>query len=463
MLSETRRQIIERDLWAPFKLFFHPASHSGRAGEGLLLGIRYSNEYHILPYCTKQGSLWAKIQFKGGGLPLIIGTTYIPPSGSPLLSSLSLSNRMKEIQKTLGKAKVEGYAFLGGDLNSRVGPLPPMAPGGDPKVNPHGRQRAVHKLGVYICTGRVRGDIPAGVSYHGARRSAATRLDHIIVSPNLIPHLEDSGIDCERSESDHFPLCASLSIPIHPRPCPSSDQGGHPLSQISWCQFARDQYVQALQSDELNLMSQCEKAVEDGDIKSSIHCLYALIKDAAKKAGMHDQYKRYPHNGHRRQHQPFFDQECRALKREVWRYGMLTKWRGDEFRRLERKYHAIVRKKKRAYQAQKLKTLVHQKHFNPHRFWKTLRRERDRLPEPLRDVSAWDSYINSLASGLGTEEPAHGLPIGAYPPHQVPEDHGHDQCDELNAPFTVEEIELGLRALANGEIPGERWLPYRVV
>jgi exonuclease III len=461
MLSETRRQIIEKDLWSPFKLFFHPASHSGRAGEGLLLGIRYSKEYHILPYCTKQGSLWAKIQFKGGGLPLIIGTTYIPPSGSPLLSSLSLATRMKEIQKTLGKAKVEGYAFLGGDLNSRVGPLPPMAPGGDPNVNPHGRQllRAVHKLGVYICTGRVMGDIPAGVSYHGTRRSAATRLDHIIVSPNLIPHLQDSCIDRERSESDHFPLCASLSIPIHPTPCPSSDQGGHPLSQISWCQFARDRYVQALEGDELNLMSQCEQAVDDEDIKSSIHCLYALIKDAAKKAGMHDQNKRYPHKGHRRQHQPFFDQECRALKREVWRYGMLTKWRGDEFRRLERKYHAIVRRKKRAYQAQKLKTLIHQKHFNPHRFWKTLRRDKDRLPEPLKDVSAWDSYINSLASGLGNEEPAQGLPIGAYPPRQVPEDHGHDHCDELNAPFTVEEIDLGLRALANGKSPGKDGYP----
>jgi hypothetical protein len=115
-------------------------------------------------------------------------------------------------------------------------------------------------------------------------------------------------------------------------------------------------------------MSQCEKAIDDGDIKSSIHYLYGIMKDAAKKAGMHDQNKRYPHKGHPRQHQPFFDQECRALKRKVWRCGMLTKWQGDEFQRLERKYHAIVRRKKRAYQAQKLKTLVHQKHFNPHRF-----------------------------------------------------------------------------------------------
>jgi hypothetical protein len=206
-------------------------------------------------------------------------------------------------------------------------------------------------------------------------------------------------------------------------------------------------------------MSQCEKAVDDGDIKSSIHYLYGIMKDAAKKAGMHDQNKRYPHKGHPRQHQPFFDQECRALKRKVWRCGMLTKWQGDEFQRLERKYHAIVRRKKRAYQAQKLKTLVNQKHFNPHRFWKTLRRDKDRLPDPLRDVSAWDSYIHSLASGLGNEEPAQGLPIGAYPPHEVPHDHGHDHCDELNAPFTVQEIELGLRALANGKSPGKDGYP----
>jgi hypothetical protein len=127
------------------------------------------------------------------------------------------------------------------------------------------------------------GDIPAGVSYHGTRRSAATRLDHIIVSANRIPHLKDSCIDRERSDSDHFPLCASLSIPSHPTPRPPSVQGEHPLSQISWCQFARDRYAQALESDELNLMSQCEQAVDDEDIKSSIHCLYALIKFAAKR------------------------------------------------------------------------------------------------------------------------------------------------------------------------------------
>jgi hypothetical protein len=58
-------------------------------------------------------------------------------------------------------------------------------------------------------------------------------------------------------------------------------------------------------------------------------------------------------------------------------------------------------------------------------------------------VSAWGSYIHSLASGLRNGKPAQGLPIGAYPPHNVPQDHGHDHCDELNAPFTVEHLPIG--------------------
>jgi hypothetical protein len=37
MLGETTLQVLDNDLWTPFKVFFHPASRSGRAGEGMLL------------------------------------------------------------------------------------------------------------------------------------------------------------------------------------------------------------------------------------------------------------------------------------------------------------------------------------------------------------------------------------------------------------------------------------------
>jgi hypothetical protein len=118
---------------------------------------------------------------------------------------------------------------------------------------------------------------------------------------------------------------------------------------------------------------------------------------------------------------PSLTDECKTLKRDVWRYGMLANWRGPEFKRLERNYHAMVRRKKRAYQAQKAeKCGASQMKTNPHRFWKTLRDDKDRLPDTLRDVTAWDPYIQSLARGLGSEDPNQGIPSEAYPPpHEV--------------------------------------------
>ena len=133
---------------------------------------------------------------------------------------------------------------------------------------------------------------------------------------------------------------------------------------------------------------------------------------------------------------------------------MLVNWRGPEFKQLERHYHATVRKKKRAYQAIKLNHVVYQKKTNPRRFWKTLK-NKDRLPDALRAVSAWGPYIQSLARGLGSEDPNHEIPREAYPLHQVPQ----ANCDDLNAPFTVEEIDIGVRALANGKSPGYNGFP----
>ena len=202
-------------------------------------------------------------------------------------------------------------------------------------MNSHGRKllRVAENLGVYLCTGRVIGDIPAKISYHGTSRSAATRLDHIIVSPNLLSHLQHSGIDFDRSDSDHFPLCTTLSFPTLLGHSPPLMHGGHLLPQIRWCPFAREPYARALQSDNLNLISKCEKATQDGDMQSSIRHFYALVQDAAENSGMYKLEKGRHAQKRQRLHQPFFDYECKTLKRDVWRYGMLANWRRPEFKK----------------------------------------------------------------------------------------------------------------------------------
>jgi hypothetical protein len=95
--------------------------------------------------------------------------------------------------------------------------------------------------------------------------------------------------------------------------------------------------------------------------------------------------------------QPFFDAVCRKLKREVWHLGRRVGWRGEVFKALERKYHALVRRKRRSYQFQRAcQTLEHMK-SQPKKFWASFQDAPERLPQALRNVRAWDSFVQSLA------------------------------------------------------------------
>jgi hypothetical protein len=99
--------------------------------------------------------------------------------------------------------------------------------------------------------------------------------------------------------------------------------------------------------------------------------------------------------------QPFFDAECRKLKREVWHLGRRVGWRGEVFKALERKYHALVRRKRRSYQFQRAcQTLEHMK-SQPKKFWASFQDAPERLPQALRNVRAWDSFVQSLAGSPG--------------------------------------------------------------
>jgi len=83
MLSETRRNLLDLDMWVGFKVFFHPASEQNKAGEGLFLAVKRSPHYHILPYSTKGTSLWAKLQFQRGGTSFDRGDELYPPVRVP--------------------------------------------------------------------------------------------------------------------------------------------------------------------------------------------------------------------------------------------------------------------------------------------------------------------------------------------------------------------------------------------
>jgi hypothetical protein len=329
-----------------------------------------------------------------------------------------------------------------------------MAPGADAHTNSHGKalNKAIRSMGGFLCTGRIRGDVPAPCSFRARGGVVSTRLDHIIVSPSLLPHLFDTRVDTARLDSDHSPVVSTLTFKVGPQP-PSNGEGT-PITQFSWRPSLRAAYVEALQSDDGNHSIACRQSIQDRALAGSLSALYSFVSLAARKAGMISR-STIPRPHERIRSQPFFDAECRKLKREVWHLGRRVGWRGEVFKALERKYHALVRRKRRSYQFQRAcQTLEHMK-SQPKKFWASFQDAPERLPQALRNVRAWDSFVQSLAGSPGMVSSLANPPHEAYPPHNSPLAHPQ----ELIAPFSCDEIEVALNSMSNGRSPGLLGLP----
>jgi hypothetical protein len=112
----------------------------------------------------------------------------------------------------------------------------------------------------------------------------STRTDHVIVSPSLLPFVESISVDLQRLDSDHFPLCTIICLPLAQRAPSLLD--GIPLHPIKWRPSCQSQYAKAIQEDCEHIKNSCKEAIEAGDLKASIQLLYHMVEVAAIHADM---------------------------------------------------------------------------------------------------------------------------------------------------------------------------------
>ena len=281
-------------------------------------------------------------------------------------------------------------------------------------VNSHGRRLSglCSQTGSLLCTGRLPGDEHAPVSFRaGARQS---RVDHILVPHEFLSQVQGCTVNTARVESDHAPLEADLCIPV-PQNVQYSDCLGVHLTRRHWCVECHGPYSQALQSPaSVAMLQDVVQAATDNNVDAAVQALRGVVEMAADEGGMHAKQSSSK-SGPARAHQPFYDGECVALKRQLRRVGRS----GDPVARkeLERRYHSLVGQKKRAYHLERLKQLLVDERMRPRHFWKALRAKPSDLPIGLQRVQAWGSYIGHL-SHCGSAEGC-SLPGVAYPqqPH----------------------------------------------
>ena len=135
--------------------------------------------------------------------------------------------------------------------------------------------------------------------------------------------------------------------------------------------------------------------------------------------------------------EPFFHNECMSLKRQVHRPTTPTIKKA-----LERRYHSVVRAKRRAHLLGQLRVLISEQYSHPRSFWKQLRESHADSPVRMQNVQVWDACLAQVAD-VGCPAVCHFLEE-AYP--QCPS----GAAATLNTPITNVEVEDGLARVTMG-------------
>ena len=294
-----------------------------------------------------------------------------------------------------------------------------------------------------LCTGRTPGDEAAPLSFTMHGGGGGSRIDHVLVSPSVMGYVQICTVNASRRESDHFPIECTIQLPVAHQAVQRCS--GTPLPRRHWNQDARKDYCHALQTPRCaHLLQAAQQSGADGDVHAAFQHLSEAVGLAADDAGM--PLKRGTHKGVGSTDKPFFDAECRDLKRQV---------RGaQDFatrKRLERQYHSLVRTKRRAFRLGRLRDLLDQQYAKPRSFWKFLRSSQTPLPVSLQPVQVWDAYLDKLAD-IGQVENC-ALPPAAYPQQPL------EPASCLNVAISEEEVQAGLIGLHNGRAKGVQGLP----
>ena len=124
--------------------------------------------------------------------------------------------------------------MLVGDFNAKVGSLPdpwvadvgdgipPQPQNTDSTVNTHGRRlvRLCADSAMILCIGRTLADTPAQPTFKARTNTVASRLDHVLVDPDLFSSIQYCVVGLTRADSDHMPLEMRILLSAAAPPSP---------------------------------------------------------------------------------------------------------------------------------------------------------------------------------------------------------------------------------------------------
>ena len=441
----------------------------------------YVSRWRPMDECTH---MWLRISAKLGlERDLFLCLCYIPPQNSTYYTSLA-EHPLSVITREAHLAASHGSILLAGDFNARTGvapdwldfselkdvykylegstnpasfpPPPPPRKNNDNKLSTLGKHllEMCRECQLFIVNGRTPSDAAGDLTCFNHNNQGASTVDYFIADPNFFEKdINDMQVlPCPETPlgkplSDHRPL----SLVSHLRP-PSLDPPSLPTKHKHPKHIPRflyhpnpdniDAFAVNIASDPLLSCSHLSSLTTDEAsttfqtrIMHHVACTHRPI-DTSR-----------PRNPHKHKHQPWFDKECKEMRRRFHASRRLPHTNLAEQARLE--YRRLTARKKKLWNEARLAQLLEDARHSPANFWRVFRKKGKTLK--IESAVQWYKYFKQLLAAPNIS-PTTCSPLPPIPPDVTARRAA--AAGSLNSPFSELEVGSAIQRLRKNKAAG---------
>ena len=447
----------------------------------------------LVKHCSKTTDsvsdcvLWLHLAIPGSNCKFTLGSVYIPHEGSIHFEQSMFDDICTDIAQL--KAQSDAPILLLGDFNARTGKMDDFILyddraaalcgvdtndhelsdnctsydfcekryNKDVHVNNNGKQLIdlCISLNLKILNGRFGDDKGIGKYTCTSVRGSST-IDYAVASPSLSSFVTNLYMDnFDKCLSDvHSPVCLNLSFnALHNmthndiiEAVGLNENVPNVKTIVKWDQSLKNAFSNEFDDELLKNVENaldCVTIVNQTVIDDICSCMNDTFFTAANSIGIVKNYTNKPHGNVTRcnkKNKPWFDNDCRKMRAnyfKVKRKSNQTHGLANNFKSVCNEYKQYIRKKSRTYFKSLHVNLRNLQTTDPKEFWSLLNRNSS-INSNKGNITLDTFYEHfkklSQAEDPGTEE----VPTAA---HTIdPRSINHNINEEINKPFTVDEI-----------------------
>jgi hypothetical protein len=418
---------------------FEVQAEECKRGTGLLLAVPTSSHYQVVQLHADSASIVCLLQDSQCQPLLLVGVVYIPCKSHRRNVQTLVHDAYAQLTAVL--ADYPGTpVVLGGDFNADTS-----------RQNFHLEQLVTfaedNALTVY--TGCSSSDKPPLPSFY-RKAQPISRIDHMCVTPSLIPYVAHCTVQPLTRHSDHCPISTRINLAL-PNPNPMPVPRGTILPPAwRWRRALQQSYAEGLLAQGPHLGA-CEHLSQLDHPFAAATALMHAVTAAATSARL-PKAPRGPGTPKRAPLCRYLDATGREMRR-----NMRKAWREEphshQYVSLASKYRKYCAARKGIWAFHQSKHMHNDAKWDPRGLHRRIRPARPHIPLALQDPTLWDPLLRKLMRRDASYPDATMVPTDLVPAERT------SAAAPLNEAFSEAELEAALKRLNNGRSAGYAGFP----